>query len=136
MIVYWQYLFRKGWLPVSKTKFLLPVMIILSILLTACGKSEQVATTEPTVTATSYTLTHVESGVISYQADEFEAAGTLELNSDGTACLHYGDQDTELIYDDSNMWTSDNETELHPYSISGLVLTLEYFSETLTFVQN
>ena len=113
----------------------LPVLIMLSILLTGCGAKDQTATTEPTVTTTSYTLTHVESGVISYQADEFEANGTLDLCSDGTALLYYGNQEVKLLYDEQNMWSSDNEAELHPYSISGLVLTLDYFSETLTFVQ-
>lgn len=109
--------------------------LLLSILFAGCRATEQVETTEPTLTTTSYTLTHVESGIISYAADEFDAVGTLELRSDGIARLNYGDQETELIYDESNMWSADNKTELHPYHISGLVLTLDYFSEKLTFIQ-
>lgn len=108
--------------------------LLLNLLFAGCSATEQVETTAPTST-TSYTLTHVESGIISYTADEFDAVGTLELQSDGTARLNYGGRETELIYDESNMWSADNETELHPYHISGLVLTLDYFSETLTFIQ-
>lgn len=109
-------------------------LLILCVLFAGCQK--QADTTEPTDTTTSYTLTHVESGIISYSADEFQATGTLDLCSDGTARLYYGDQVTQLLYDAENMWTADAEDQLHPYSISGLVLTLDYYSETLTFLQN
>ena len=117
-----------------KRRTSLLVLLILCILFAGCQK--QADTAQPTVTTTSYTLTHVESGIISYNADEFLATGTLDLHSDGTALLYYGDQVTQLLYDEENMWISDVESQLHPYSISGPVLTLDYYSETLTFLQN
>lgn len=117
-----------------KRRTSLLVLLILCVLFAGCQKQADAA--QPTVTTTSYTLTHVESGIISYNADEFQATGTLDLHSDGTAQLYYGDQVTQLLYDEENMWISDAESQLHPYSISGLVLTLDYYSETLTFLQN
>ena len=111
------------------------VLILPILLLCGCYRQDTAANTDPTVTQTAYILTHVESGVIRYSADEFETAGSLYLYSDGTAQLYYADQTVNLLYDDASMWTSDAENELHPYHISGSVLTLDYYSDTLTFLR-
>ena len=111
-------------------------LVISSLLLslTGCQKAEEPATTQPTISSRNFKLTHVDSGIIQYEAEDFNASGSLELHADGTATLHYAGQSVSLLYDESNLWSADAPDELHPYRISGLVLVLEYHTDILTFV--
>lgn len=115
---------------------LLLAAALFLILYSGCGRQTSEETTTPApVTVTGYILTHVKSGIISYSAEDFQAVGYLELRSDGTAQLTYAEQTEQLLYDADSMWNRETSTEKHNYRISGKVLTLEYYSETLTFLQ-
>lgn len=113
---------------------LLLAAVLCPALFAGCKQEEPPATVPP-VTAKVYTLTHIDSGIISYSADAFQTSGSLELRSDGTAKLYYADQTADLLYGDGRMWSSDAEDVYHTYSLSGKVLVLEYYAETLTFLE-
>lgn len=108
---------------------------VLCLAMFAGCKQEESPATVPPVTAKVYMLTHINSGIISYSADEFQTSGSLELYSDGTAKLYYADQTAELLYEDGRMWSLDAEDVYHTYKLSGKVLVLEYYAETLTFLE-
>ena len=115
------------------------LLAIAACLILWCGcqqkGNEEVTTAPPEITQTEYMLTHVETGIISYDADDFQASGTLILRSDGTGQLTYADRTEQIIYTASTLWDPENASQKHNYRISGKVLTLEYHSETLTFLQ-
>ncbi len=120
-----------------KIRPLFPVFLILVLcagFFASCGKENE-PTTEPTITVVSYMLTHIDSGAFSYSADEFRTTGSLDIRSDGTATLFYADQTDQLLYDDSNMWSADDTKTLHSYRQNGKVLVLDYFGDTLTFLE-
>ena len=112
-------------------------LVISSLLfsLTGCQKTEEPATTQPTIHVRSFNLTHVNSGMFQYEAADFNASGSLELHPEGTAKLYYAGQSISLLYDENNLWSADTPDELHPYRISGMVLVLEYHTDILTFVE-
>lgn len=114
---------------------LLLVVALSLFLLAGCSKNKTQETTQPNITSVTYNLTHIDSGAFSYDADEFQASGKLQLFSDGTATLRYAEQTLSLLYDESNLWSADEPDVLHPYTISGKVLTLEYYTDILTFVE-
>ena len=110
------------------------ILVLWSGVFAGCSKEEPPAT-EATVTTVSYMLTHIDSGAFSYSADAFRTSGTLDVHSDGTATLVYAEQTTQLLYDDSNMWSAEDPQTLHAYQRSGMVLVLDYFADTLSFLE-
>lgn len=110
------------------------ILVLWSGVFAGCSKEEP-PTTEATVTTVSYMLTHIDSGAFSYSADAFRSSGTLDVRSDGTATLVYADQTTQLLYDDSNMWSAEDPQTLHTYQQNGKVLVLDYFGDTLSFLE-
>ena len=114
-------------------KHILILIVLAFLLLTGCQKAPE-ATAPTEITTVVYTLTYIDSGMISYDAEAFLMSGSIELNSDGTATLYYEDQIEELLYSEDQMWSEENEDVLHSYTISGQVLVMDYYGDTLTFV--
>lgn len=109
-------------------------LIFISLALCLFGCNQQApAPTEENTSIDTYVLSYIDSGMIGYNAADFQIQGALELKDDGTARLHYDGAILEFCYDSSNMWTKDAPEELYPYTVHNGRLTLQLPAETLVF---
>jgi len=112
------------------TKLLCVAMVLCMLLtFTACG------------VAGTYVLSEAKINGEKYDLDEMEDLGIdpddcyIELKSDGTGEVSLFGEETDIEWEDDEMWPEDDEDDVLEFEIDGDELILEMEGQELIFVK-